>query len=96
LFHQLVGDELRLDGIACHVTFDKIWHGCSGEVCEGIIELGSFGDLLILNRLGFIGSDEVWVFDAIGSRPAGPANVERMPPIQIDELRRIGVLPNPS
>ena len=78
LFHQLVGDELRLGGIACCVAFDKIREGCPCEVCKGIIEVGSLGKLLIWDRIGFIGGDEVWVFDAIGSRPAGPADLKRV------------------
>jgi hypothetical protein len=27
LFHQLVGDELRLDRVACHIAFDEIREG---------------------------------------------------------------------
>jgi len=70
LFHQLVGDELRLDRIACHLAFDESWHGCPCKVCERIIDIGSLGNLFIWNRIGFIGGDEVRVFDAISGRPA--------------------------
>ena len=65
-------------GIACHVAFDEIGEGCPCEVRKGIIHLGSLGKLLIGDRIGFIGGDEVRVFDAIGSRPAGPADLERV------------------
>jgi hypothetical protein len=44
MFHQLVGDELCLDRIACHVAFDKIRRGRPCKVCERIIDFGSLGD----------------------------------------------------
>jgi len=39
---------------------------------------GVLVSFFIWNRIGFIGGDEVRVFDAISGRPAGPADLERI------------------
>jgi hypothetical protein len=38
----------------------------------------SLGFYLVRNPVDFIGGDEIRVFDAIWSRPTGPADVERI------------------
>ena len=75
MIHQLVGDELRLDGIGCHVTFNEIRHGRPCEVGERIIDSGSLGNLFNGDRVGFISGNEVRVFDPSGCRPTGPTDL---------------------